>query len=64
MNGGSVYITSLNEEDLEDGDTITFYVFDEGTPQRMDQYFGAIGHREVCSGLNYNKIKPIITKEG
>jgi hypothetical protein len=64
MNGGAVYITSLNEEDLGNGDTITFYVFDEGTPQKMDQYFGALGHRESCSGINYNEIKPIITKEG
>jgi len=63
MNGGAIYITSLNEDDLAEGNTITFYVFDEGKPQKIKQYFGALGHRDACSGLNYNEIKPIVTKE-
>ncbi|MBT4825038.1 hypothetical protein HON88_07605 [Candidatus Woesearchaeota archaeon] len=61
MAGGAKYLITITEDDLvwtEEADTMTLYVFDEGKPKKVDEYFAAMAHTEKCSEINYETVKP------
>lgn len=62
ISGGSQYTTVISEESLKGAKEMILFVFDEGKPAKIKDYFGAMGHREACSLINYNKVQPAFEK--
>jgi len=60
--GGAEFNWTVTDAELKSGDTITFYVFDEGPPKRIEDVSIPLDHREKCSSLNYGKIAPRLSK--
>ncbi len=56
--GGASYSLQISKEDLENSDTIIFYVFDEGPANRIEEVGQPLEHIETCSELNYDMIEP------
>src|SRR3989338_4214177 len=62
ISGGSQFTTIISEESLKGAKEMILFVFDEGKPAKIKDYFGAMGHREACSLINYNKVQPVFEK--
>jgi hypothetical protein len=61
ISGGAYYNWTVTKEELLNAETIIFNLFDEGQPKVIEQIGTAMAHREKCSELNYNRIKPNLT---
>ncbi|MFH1440352.1 MAG: hypothetical protein ABIG89_07310 [Candidatus Woesearchaeota archaeon] len=62
ISGGANYIMTIEPDDIDGKKEMTLYVFDEGKPQKIENYFIALSHRDACSSINYDKIQPIFSK--
>ncbi len=60
FSGGSVFYWNVTTEELESSDTIQFAVFDEGIPKTIEQVSAPLLHRETCSVLEAEVIKPVV----
>ncbi|MFA6888178.1 MAG: hypothetical protein WC254_01655 [Candidatus Woesearchaeota archaeon] len=60
FSGGSVFYWNVTTKELEGSDTIKFSIFDEGIPKTIEQVSAPLMHRESCSILQADKIKPVV----
>lgn len=58
ISGGAYYNWTVTKDQLINAEELTFYLFDEGQPKVIEDIGTPMNHREKCSELNYNKIKP------
>ena len=61
ISGGAYYNWTVTKEELLSAKTLTFYIFDEGQPKVIEDIGTPMNHREQCSILNFNKIKPTLS---
>ncbi len=59
--GGAMFNWTVTREELESGSTVTFHVFDEGAPKTLEEVSVPLKHREGCSELNPDLVRPVIS---
>jgi hypothetical protein len=60
ISGGALYEWAVGHDELEKGSTIIFTAFDEGAPEILEEISSPAQHREKCSELNYELVRPRI----
>jgi len=58
VSGGAEFEWTITAEELEKYDVIEFRTFDEGAPLIIEDVGTPAGHRDTCSQMNYELIKP------
>jgi len=58
--GGVLFNWTIDVSTLEQTDSISFKIFDEGPPVVIDGVGAPLNHRESCSRLNYNRVQPTL----
>jgi hypothetical protein len=56
--GGAVYEWEVTDAQLASGRRILFSVFDEDMPKKVEEISAPLMHRETCSELEWNTIRP------
>ncbi len=56
--GGALYEWNVTDAELTFGNTITFFIFDEDIPTKIEEISSSLQHREECSELEWNMIRP------
>ncbi len=59
ISGGAYYDFEVTAEELYSSSKIRFYVMDQGKPEYLENIGRPMAHREGCSRLNENIIKPV-----
>lgn len=56
--GGAHFMWTVGDDELRGKDTITFTIFDEGPPKIIEEIGAPLEHRQGCSALNENIVRP------
>jgi len=50
--GGAIFEWDVGAQELENANIVTFYIFDEGAPELIEDIAVPLKHREPCSQMN------------